>query len=105
MLLRITCNGLSRNAQSRDVSVKPGPTESTNPAVQLQETIMFRLIPVAALLGLVAVELGALAVVTAAPAEAAVCAKGVYRAGCAGPRGAVVRTRPPAYRGRTVIVR
>jgi hypothetical protein len=25
---------------------------------------------------------------TAAPAEAAVCAKGVYRAGCAGPRGA-----------------
>ena len=71
---------------------------------------MHRLIPVAALLGLVAVDLGALAVGTAAPAEAAVCARGVYRAGCAGPRGAVVTTRAPvyrapAYRGRTVIVR
>ncbi len=67
---------------------------------------MYRLIPVAALLGLVAVEFGALSVVTAAPAEAAVCARGVYRAGCAGPRGAVVTTRrPPVVRGRTVIVR
>ena len=71
---------------------------------------MKRFVPVAALLGLVAVDFGALAVVTAAPAEAAVCARGVYRAGCAGPRGAVVTTRAPvyrapAYRGRTVIVR
>jgi hypothetical protein len=30
-------------------------------------------------------------------AEAVVCARGVYRAGCAGPRGAVVARRP-AYR-------
>lgn len=70
---------------------------------------MKKLIPVAALFGLVAIDFGALAVVTAAPAEAAVCARGVYRAGCAGPRGAVVTTRAPvrapAYRGRTVIVR
>jgi hypothetical protein len=30
------------------------------------------------------------------PAQAVVCAKGVYRAGCAGPNGAVTTTRPPA---------
>ncbi|MFO1149563.1 MAG: hypothetical protein U1E62_14400 [Alsobacter sp.] len=30
------------------------------------------------------------------PAEAVVCAKGVYRAGCAGPNGAVTTTRRPA---------
>jgi hypothetical protein len=30
---------------------------------------------------------------TAAPAGAVVCAKGVYRAGCAGPHGAVVAPR------------
>ncbi len=29
-------------------------------------------------------------------AQAAVCAKGVYRAGCAGPNGAVTTTRKPA---------
>lgn len=71
---------------------------------------MNRLIPVAVLLGLVAIDFGALAVIAAAPAEAAVCARGVYRAGCAGPRGAVVTNRAPVYRapvyrGRTVIVR
>jgi len=32
----------------------------------------------------------------AAEADAAVCARGVYRAGCAGPRGAVVTTHPHA---------
>lgn len=31
---------------------------------------------------------------TAAPAGAVVCAKGVYRAGCAGPHGAAVAHRP-----------
>jgi hypothetical protein len=31
-------------------------------------------------------------------AQAAVCAKGVYRAGCAGPHGAVVTHRPVAAR-------
>ena len=31
-------------------------------------------------------------------ANAVVCAKGVYRAGCAGPRGAVVAHRPVAAR-------
>ena len=30
----------------------------------------------------------------ATDASAAVCARGVYRAGCAGPRGAVVARRP-----------
>ena len=33
-------------------------------------------------------------------AEAYACARGVYRAGCAGPNGAVVVRRPPAYYGR-----
>jgi len=32
-------------------------------------------------------------------ASAVVCAKGVYRAGCAGPRGAVVAHRAPYGRG------
>jgi len=34
-------------------------------------------------------------VATATDANAVVCAKGVYRAGCAGPRGAVVAHRAP----------
>ncbi|HEX3405840.1 MAG TPA: hypothetical protein VHS81_01280 [Caulobacteraceae bacterium] len=34
----------------------------------------------------------------APPAHAAVCAAGVYRAGCAGPNGAVVAHRPVAAR-------
>lgn len=48
---------------------------------------------------------------TVSPAEAVVCARGVYRAGCAGPRGAVATRRPvyrrPVYRAprRAVIVR
>jgi hypothetical protein len=33
---------------------------------------------------------------SATPAGAVVCARGVYRAGCAGPNGAVATTRPPA---------
>ena len=37
---------------------------------------------------------------TAAPAEAVVCARGVYRAGCAGPHGAAVAHRP--YRAAVV---
>jgi hypothetical protein len=36
---------------------------------------------------------------TAAPAEAVVCARGAYRAGCAGPRGAAVVHRPYGYYG------
>jgi hypothetical protein len=40
----------------------------------------------------------ALAAMAFAPAsaQAAVCAKGVYRAGCAGPNGAVVARKPAA---------
>ena len=34
---------------------------------------------------------------TVAEANAVVCARGVYRAGCAGPHGAAVVHRPPAY--------
>lgn len=36
-------------------------------------------------------------------ANAVVCARGVYRAGCAGPRGAVVARRP-VYAPRAVVV-
>ena len=44
--------------------------------------------------------LGAVFLLAALPVEAnaVVCAKGVYRAGCAGPRGAVVAHRPVAVR-------
>jgi hypothetical protein len=37
-------------------------------------------------------------------ANAVVCARGVYRAGCAGPHGAVAVRRAPVHR-RAVIVR
>ena len=43
-------------------------------------------------------------VVETTDANAAVCARGVYRAGCAGARGAVVVRRPPAVVCRTVWV-
>jgi hypothetical protein len=38
-------------------------------------------------------------------ASAVVCARGVYRAGCAGPRGAVVARRPIVAAPRGVVVR
>jgi hypothetical protein len=38
--------------------------------------------------------LGGACALTATDASATVCARGVYRAGCAGPRGAVVARRP-----------
>jgi hypothetical protein len=38
----------------------------------------------------------ALMIFETGPASAAVCANGVYRAGCAGPRGAVVVRKPVA---------
>jgi hypothetical protein len=45
---------------------------------------------------------GALLMLSGAPdAQAVVCARGVARAGCAGPNGAVVARRPPA---RAVVV-
>jgi hypothetical protein len=43
-------------------------------------------------------------VVETTDANAVVCARGVYRAGCAGARGAVVVRRPPAVVCRTVWV-
>ena len=43
----------------------------------------------------IAITLAGLGTVGAGPpASAAVCARGVYRAGCAGPHGAVATTRP-----------
>ena len=48
---------------------------------------------------------GATLTVESTDANAVVCADGVVRAGCAGPRGAVVvRKPPPAVVCRTVIV-
>ena len=41
----------------------------------------------------------------AQPAHAVVCAKGVYRAGCAGPNGAAVVRRPYGYHGSAAVVR
>jgi len=43
-------------------------------------------------------------VVETTDANAVVCARGVYRAGCAGTRGAVVVRRPPVVVCRTVWV-
>jgi hypothetical protein len=43
---------------------------------------------------------------TVAEANAVVCARGVYRAGCAGPHGAVVARRPYGYyHGGAAVVR
>jgi hypothetical protein len=39
----------------------------------------------------------------ATDANAVVCARGVYRAGCAGPHGAVVGYRPYGYHGAAVV--
>jgi hypothetical protein len=42
---------------------------------------------------------------TVAEANAVVCARGVYRAGCAGPHGAVATTRPAyGYHGGAAVV-
>jgi hypothetical protein len=70
---------------------------------QKKETTMKRIILTAALLG------GFFAL-SASEAGAVVCARGVYRAGCAGPRGAVVThrgyyRRPYHYHGGAVIYR
>lgn len=51
-----------------------------------------------------AVVLAAGEIAAASPAGAVVCARGVYRAGCAGPRGAVVARRP-VYRRPVGVVR
>ena len=40
---------------------------------------------------------------TVAEANAVVCARGVYRAGCAGPNGAAVAHRPVGYGGAAVV--
>jgi hypothetical protein len=42
--------------------------------------------------------------IQAPEANAVVCARGVYHAGCAGPRGAVVTHRPAAVVGRPAVV-
>ena len=36
-------------------------------------------------------------------ANAVVCANGVYRAGCAGPNGAVIVRKPPVYRSPALL--
>jgi hypothetical protein len=63
-----------------------------------------RAIQALVLLGLIGVSL----VANVDKANAAVCARGVYRAGCVGPHGAVGVRRPvaaPVYRGRYYGVR
>jgi len=62
---------------------------------------MKKLIATAAFAALVIADFSALSVTTAEPAGAFVCARGPYRVGCAGPRGAVVGHRRyyrPYYR-------
>jgi hypothetical protein len=52
-----------------------------------------------------ALALGLLAVQVSEANAAVVCARGLYRAGCAGPRGAVVAHRPYGYGGAAVVRR
>jgi protein-S-isoprenylcysteine O-methyltransferase Ste14 len=47
---------------------------------------------------------GATITVTPREASAVACARGVYRAGCVGPRGAAVVRHPPARVCRSVLV-
>ena len=56
------------------------------------------------LLTVSALSVAAISILAAAPqsAQAATCASGVYRAGCAGPNGAVVVRKPPPPRQQTV---
>jgi hypothetical protein len=49
--------------------------------------------------------LGGFVAMSTLEANAVVCARGVYRAGCAGPRGAVVARRPVVGAPRGVVVR
>ncbi len=56
------------------------------------------------MLAVLALAASALAAASATDASAAACAKGEYRAGCIGPRGAVVAKRP-GYMHRGVTVR
>jgi len=63
---------------------------------QTEETIMKTFVSGLLALGLLAG--------TVAEANAVVCARGVYRAGCAGPHGAVATTRPAyGYHGAAVV--
>jgi hypothetical protein len=48
---------------------------------------------------------GGLVALSTMEAGAVVCARGVYRAGCAGVRGAVVVRRPVVVAPRAVVVR
>jgi len=56
---------------------------------------MKKLLAAAGLAALVFAEFTTLSVMTAEPANAAVCARGWRGAGCVGPRGAVAVRRPP----------
>ena len=55
-------------------------------------------------LKLAIVSIGLLWLAAVSDANAVVCANGVYRAGCAGPNGAIVRRKPVYVPPRTVVV-
>jgi len=59
---------------------------------------MKKLLAAAGLAALVFAEFTTLSVMTAEPANAAVCARGYRGAACAGPRGVVAVGRPRVYR-------
>ena len=66
---------------------------SQDTSLQRSKT-MKRLLTLAALAVFTFAEFAAVTALTVAPAEAVVCARGVYRAGCAGPLGAAVVRAP-----------
>jgi hypothetical protein len=59
---------------------------------------MKKLLAAAVFAGLVFADFAALSVTTAGEAQAAVCGRGAFRAGCVGRHGAVVVHRRPYYR-------
>ena len=65
---------------------------------------MLKVAPLVAVMALAVADFAAMSFVSAAPAEAAACVRGVRGAACAGPRGAAAVRRAPVPR-RAVIVR
>ena len=61
--------------------------------------------PLALLLVLAVAAIGGASLAIDSSAEAAVCARGIRGAACAGPHGAVAVRRAPVVRRRAVIVR
>jgi hypothetical protein len=88
----------SRSAHERATRIRR--TLSEHQPTEVREINMRSFLLIAAAV----IAFGATMTVESTDANAVVCARGVYRAGCAGARGAVVVRRPPAVYCRWVWV-